>query len=288
VTLLPDEVVPGSPLGYTELAPPPRLREAVECVWVRRAAGSPGGSRVGRQRVMPDGCADLVFDLSLKPALGDGRVTGLRAIAVGAMTAPLLVEERAGSIVVGVRFHPGRAPPFLAAPLDELTDRRVALEALWGEAAPRLVSRLLAGRRPADWLAALDGELAAFGSPDPDPVVSRAASWIAAGGGRARIGELAPRLGISRQALARRFRRHVGLGPKAFARVVRMRAAVARVERCAAAGARVDWAALALEQGFFDQAHLCAELRVLAGLRPTSLLRRPAVPDLQDADGASG
>jgi len=93
--------------------------------------------------------------------------------------------------------------------------------------------------------------------------------WIVESEGRVRSGELARRLGLSRQTLARRFRRQVGVGPKMLARVVRLRATVARIERAE----QVDWAELALDLGFSDQAHLCSELRELAGASPTSLQR---------------
>jgi AraC-like DNA-binding protein len=58
-----------------------------------------------------------------------------------------------------------------------------------------------------------------------------------------------------------------------FARIVRVRAVLARLETGA------DWAALATELGYSDQAHLSRDLRDLAGLTPTQLVRALRMSD---------
>jgi methylphosphotriester-DNA--protein-cysteine methyltransferase len=255
-----------APVGYAEWPPPPALAWAIECVWTRRSDGGP----TRHSRVLPDGCADLVFDLSERPALAGGEAAGLRAIAVGTMTRPLLTEVRPDSTLVGVRLRPGAGLPFVGAPLETVTDRSADLAALWRPAAvERLLERLATTERPGDWVRAIAAEIAPRGACVPDGAVRAAVRWIVESQGRVRAGELADRLGLSRQTLARRFRLQVGVGPKMLARVLRMRATVARIDKAP----DVDWATLALDQGFADQAHLCAELRDLAGAPPTRLRR---------------
>ena len=79
---------------------------------------------------------------------------------------------------------------------------------------------------------------------------------------------LAPALGVTRQHLARAFARHVGVPPKMFARVARVRRALAT----ARVATSVDWAALALDVGYYDQAHLAGEVRELTGRTPSEWL----------------
>src|SRR5437867_3470268 len=93
----------------TELAPPERLRPWVDAFWTR-----PGSASPLRQRVLPDGCADIVVDLD-----------GATISAVGTMTGPLLLDEPRPPAYFGVRFRPGRARALLRMPLHELTDRRI-------------------------------------------------------------------------------------------------------------------------------------------------------------------
>jgi AraC-like DNA-binding protein len=61
----------------------------------------------------------------------------------------------------------------------------------------------------------------------------------------------------------------VGVSPKTFARVVRLTRVVERV-RSVAAGESINWSALALELGYYDQAHLVDEFRELTGVTPTA------------------
>src|SRR5437660_11380763 len=96
-----------------EFAPSARLAPWVEAFWTRDAFSS---DTAVTQRVLPDGCADVVF--------ADGA-----AIAIGTMTSPLVLTETRAPALLGVRFRPGRAP--LGVPLSEITDARVPLGDLW-------------------------------------------------------------------------------------------------------------------------------------------------------------
>ncbi|WP_157517057.1 helix-turn-helix domain-containing protein [Mycobacterium sp. MS1601] len=77
----------------------------------------------------------------------------------------------------------------------------------------------------------------------------------------------AAELGWSHKRLIKRYRDTVGLPPKTVARIVRFEKLTSRLGR-----GDVDWAALAADCGFFDQAHLAREVRSLAGQTPTELL----------------
>jgi AraC-like DNA-binding protein len=99
--------------------------------------------------------------------------------------------------------------------------------------------------------------------------VDEAVRRIVAAGGSLGITRLAPALGVTRQHLARRFADFVGLSPKTFARVVRLRRLIAEA-RAARDGTGPGWSALAVEVGYYDQAHLTDEFRELTGLTPAA------------------
>lgn len=102
-----------------------------------------------------------------------------------------------------------------------------------------------------------------------------------------RVRDLCARLGVSRQALARAFHEHVGVSPKTLGRVLRLQRAVRLLARGAAGGrARARLADLALDAGYYDQSHLVAEFKELAGLTPSAYLIETAgglVPFFQDS-----
>lgn len=221
-------------MRYAEFAPTAALRPWVECFWTSR-----DDADTGERRVLPDGCADLVFDLT------DGEGT-----AVGTMTRPLVVPVREGGEFLGVRFRPGRAAAFLRVPLAEITDARVPLRELWkGDPLPMTV-------------AALERVLLERLDPDHDPRVDAAVERIIRGAGR--VEEIAKEIGISRQHLARQFLHHVGVPPKTFARVMRFRRVLQSL------GHEADWADVAVAHGYYDQSHLIADFRELAGETPNA------------------
>src|SRR2546422_5701041 len=101
-----------------EYPPPAALAPFVDAFW-SRAAGQSTGS-VGPQRILPDGCLDIV-------------VGPRQAIVVGAMTRPIVVPPADGAGLIGVRFRPGMATAFLRIPAAALTDDRAPLEAVWSD-----------------------------------------------------------------------------------------------------------------------------------------------------------
>ena len=87
---------------------------------------------------------------------------------------------------------------------------------------------------------------------------------------RADRGPRATSSGWSRRHFGERFREHVGLAPKPAARVLRFRRALALLERDD--GARLG--EIALDCGYYDQAHLNRDFRAFAGSAPGDHLSR--------------
>ncbi|MCD2114512.1 helix-turn-helix domain-containing protein [Rhodococcus rhodochrous] len=96
-----------------------------------------------------------------------------------------------------------------------------------------------------------------------DPMADLART-LAAG---AAVTEVAATLGWSDRTLRRRSARAYGYGPKMLSRVLRFRRAVAR------ARAGDDFARVAADCGYSDQAHLAREVRALSGVTLGELAR---------------
>jgi len=234
---------------YREYPASAALAPWVVCYWTRAAFATAGEPLI--QRVLPDGCADVIFDLQAA------------ALAVGTMTTTLVLREQLAPELLGVRFRPGRAYPFFRMPLAELTDQRADLLDVWGRDAAAIAERIAVQPTTEQRIAVIETELLRR-LGDSDPRVDAAVSWIVRSGGRVSIERIASEIGISRQHLSRCFAQHVGVTPKTFARVMRFESLVREARQ---SGAR-DWAALAIDFGYFDQAHLIADFRELAGITP--------------------
>jgi AraC-like DNA-binding protein len=86
---------------------------------------------------------------------------------------------------------------------------------------------------------------------------------------RVRILSVAEEAGLSVGRLTRLFKDAVGLTPKRYLRIQRF----VRVLRRTRKGQPAPWACLAVECGYYDQAHLINEFHALAGVSPSVYLR---------------
>jgi AraC-like DNA-binding protein len=240
---------------YVEYRAPRELASHVCCVWTH-AAGPDGHV----QRVLPDGCTDIV------------RIGGELVIA-GPATGHALADIPPGTAAVGVRFGPGAAGAALGVPARELQDRTVDLGEVWGARAAELAERIEAVPEP-DRLTALARAVAERlrDAPEPDRLVAQAARLLGRGASVAQTGR---EVALGERHLRRRFHDAVGYGPKTLQRVLRLD----RFLRVAEASPEPDLARAALEAGYYDQPHLTRECKELSGLSPVALLaaRRLAV-----------
>jgi AraC-like DNA-binding protein len=174
-----------------------------------------------------------------------------------------------GPFYIQFILQPDAARAVFGVPVCELTDRAVELEELWGPCAREVTERV--GRLSNDPQAAafaLEDVLAkrSVAGDRGARLARRAAATLAMAAPEvANIGGLARDLGASERSLRQAFHDHIGISPKRFMRIARIRRVLAR----AGSG---GWARLAVEHGFYDQAHLNAEFRALLRVSPSQYL----------------
>jgi methylphosphotriester-DNA--protein-cysteine methyltransferase len=220
------------------------LERWIECAWTRDGPD-------GHERIVPDGCMDLIWS----------EQTGL--MAVGPNTTAFLAPLDDGASVVGVRLHPGAAPPLFGVPAPALRDAREPAHRLWGDAVKRLEERVAAARTATERADLLTAFLSDCATAEPEPLVRAAAQRLE----RARVAAVADELAVSERHLRRVVSAHVGYGPKLLARVLRLRRALARVREGA------ELADVAYGGGYSDQAHFSHDCSELAGVPPGRFLQ---------------
>ncbi|MBE8525131.1 AraC family transcriptional regulator [Amycolatopsis sp. H6(2020)] len=233
---------------YREVAPPPALADVLACSW----HGRTGWARP--LRVLPDGCADLVWD-------------GAALTVVVTVGAPLRLWVPASSSRVGVRLRCGAAAAVLGTSMPELPAGAIPLSDLWGADARRAEEVLAASGDPRVQRGVLE-RLVARRRAAPD---RRVLAAVHALGVTSRTAAVAGALGVSERALRRHFVHSVGAGPKQLHRVRRFQAFLRRLDALAAR--RTSLARVAADLGYADQSHLGRECRRLSGSSPAALVR---------------
>ena len=228
------------------------LKPYVGCFWVVTAEF--GGSI----HLVPDGSTAI----SLQFEGGRASCWLLR----GPLLRPETRRYAPETAVAGIRLRPAVAHLLSGIPAYEMVGRSLCLREL--PAFQGLVAARPSPGTPAEAIDALQRFLLErLCHADVHPVVAAAIREIQSAGGRLPISEVAVRCGVSLRHLSRLMRIWVGYGPKRFASIVRFQETLSRIESSRGRSA----ALLAVESGFFDQAHLTANVKGLSGATPGDL-----------------
>jgi AraC-like DNA-binding protein len=222
----------------------------------------PVAGRVSHER-LPDGRTILVFRVFEEGRKGDVCIAGPR-------TRALFKNATGVTRAVMLQFKPGWSEQLLGVAASELTDRIVQLEDLWGRPGGDLCSEFLAARSLPEMLDRLSHAIALRAHQTFDPASARLARRAVRlfEGDEVRVESVAEQLGVTARHLRRAFTESVGIGPKDFARAVRLRRAVGM------AATSKDWGSIAADAGYYDQAHLIGDFRELVGLTPGAFVKR--------------
>lgn len=246
---------------HERLAPGPALGALVEHYWW--VGWDMQGQPAQQQETLPHPNVHLVVEHDAEGVYGVHTARYTKALA-------------GRGFAFGVKFRPGGFRPFFGRPVAQIADRRVALASLFGADGTRLVRAVRASAGAAD---ALPGALAALAEdfllarlPPPDADAALAAALvdaIAGDPGLLTVQALAAQAGMNRRALQRLFQQYVGVGPKWVIQRYRMHEALAQLQ----AGAAPALAQLALDLGYFDQAHFVRAFTALVGQPPGAYRR---------------
>ncbi len=222
-------------------------------IWVHRLANREPVPVV----IVPDATVDLQW-------------IGGRLRLAGPDREPMTEILAPETTVVGFRFRPGMAAPWLGVPLNEVVSKRIALDDLWGSSAGLVERPVQDARGIEQALSILERRLATV-VPTPSlraDGMGSAYDLVAAGPpeGRELIDWLTETLGMSERTLRRRFLETYGYGPKTLHRIQRFNKYLKLAQTSPGAAA-----ALAADAGYADQAHLIRETRRLTGATPRQL-----------------
>ncbi|MEZ4317928.1 MAG: helix-turn-helix domain-containing protein [Myxococcota bacterium] len=246
----------------------PALRGVVSLLWAGRSAG---GS-ASHDLLIPTGGAHLSFRPCGTPIrIGRDSAQVERSGVLGGPRSVAHVHDAVPARSVGVMLCVGALPRLFQVPARELAEQHIGLDALWDRDAARLNEQLA----ESDDTRALDRVEAMLVSrlrPSPRPPgLVEALEALAAG---ARVDEVARAIGRTPRTLGLWFDHSVGLRPRRWGMLHRLRHALAL------ARTEPDGSVVAHGAGYFDHAHLCRDLRELVGESLTTLRdHRPGEPN---------
>jgi AraC-like DNA-binding protein len=153
----------------------------------------------------------------------------------------------------------------LLGDVEAYNDAVVPLDQALGREGSSLVERLAGAASWADRLDVLDESFGRHDLPALAPEVVWLRRQLVRSRGQARVEPLMDETGWSRRHVTERFRRQIGITPKAYGRLLRFGHATALLMETSP---RRTLAQVATESGYYDQSHLTRDFTALAGMTP--------------------
>jgi AraC-like DNA-binding protein len=229
-------------------------------------------------RFLPDGNVNVVFDMTDYPKFIYDNYT-LKEIQAcknvwfsGIRNNYITIPSGRDSELFIIIFHKGKAYPFVEMPLNQLTDYVVDGELV-------MTNEILEMRETLISLASIKQKflyaetflLKKFGHKLViNPLINYAVSSIIHKPDQTSIERLSEKIGYSQKHFIKIFKEHVGLAPKSFLKIIRFQKAIREIEKKRTA----DWIIVALESGYYDQAHFIHDFRNFSGFTPSQYLKK--------------
>jgi len=241
---------------HARMAPSPELAWLVQHFWIVR--WDLLGHAPQQRETLPHPNVHLVFEPT-------------RSRIYGVHSARFTQTLQGRSFAFGVKFRPGGFRPILRRAISTLRDRSLQPQEVFGPAFATVEAELLAREDDASMVALAEAFLRRH-LPAMDPLaiqVGEIVDGIVHDRTLTTVEQLVQRWGFDKRRLQRHFSEYVGVSPKWVINRYRLHEAVERL----AEGSAVDWAQLALDLGYFDQAHFIRDFRKLVGRPPAAYTR---------------
>ena len=228
-----------------------------------------------RRRELPTAEAPLIINFGAPFHLftpgGERRGCDMTSFVTGAYETFQLVESCGASSGVQVNFTLLGIRLLVGRPIEDMANRAIAPEDIFGAFARELTHRLFEATSWEARFACLDHALVSrISSPANVPAGVRWA-WrrLMVSRGQVDLATIVQEVGWSQRHFIAQFKHQIGVSPKVFARMLRFEQVVLALR----AGRATDLAGLALAAGYYDQSHFNRDVREFAGATPGELVR---------------
>ncbi len=223
-------------------------------------------------RFLPNGDTEILIDFQDRPQhiYDNDTLKEIQAChhvwASGVRTEPITIPSGTDSEMMVLMFKKGMAASFFPFPMNEMANTVLDADLVWGPDLGILREQML-GTDNIDerFRMAEDLLLRKFASKlDLNPCVAYAVNEMRARPDRLSIARMNQEIGYSQKHFTDMFKRHVGITPKAYLKLMRFQKAVKTID----AAENLDWGTIAIDCGFYDQAHFINDFKRFSGFTP--------------------
>ena len=260
-------------MQYQEYIPSIQLQSFVKCYWLLHDVD---GSNHDFEKIIPDGSPEMIIHLG---SPFEERIDGMIYLQetfflYGQLFSSIEIRPSLQPKVLGIKFHPFGLSAFTSIPQTELSGKRNLVEQIF-PAFPvaEYLERFQLAETPAVLYQTVDKMMLRMlhhrkdFSDDKLGKMKTAISSMQKVNGNLKIDHLTRSLNMSRRELERKFNRYIGLAPKQLAKIFRLQFALQSESKSELL------THLALEAGYYDQAHFIHEFAAIVKQTPSEYFR---------------
>ena len=257
-------------MNYQTFQPQTNLQPLIKCYW---ALEVPAETNPQKQRIVPDGCMELIFILGddIKRYTSETEfIIQPRAVVVGQITEPFIIQPTGYVNCFAVRFYPFGFANFISTPLKELENKETHINQLFEEStANELEQKIIQAESDEQRIEIIETFLLDKLNDKSiiDNIVKSTIDTLFSTKGSTPIGTIKEDLSKRRQ-LERKFFKQVGLSPKQFGKVIRLQTALKMILN----EKPENLTQIAYESEYYDQAHFIKDFKEFTGINPKEFL----------------
>lgn len=262
--------------------PEPRLRPYIRSYVGYHLAGFPPGEHIG----MPSPFLTVIITIGDQLHIGaasqpEQASTSWDTLAAGITPAPCTITHDGNQHGIQLALTPLGSRALFGMPTAALGSWMVGLDEVLGADAREIRERVAAVDEWELRFQVLDEVLGRkVDEYRLHPALEQAWRLLVGSGGSKRVADVADEVGWSRRHLVNRFVGEFGVTPKDSARIARF----ARSHQLLKQVELPSLAELAIECGYYDQAHMARDWRELAGMSPSRWRANEVFAFIQDRD----
>ena len=266
-------------MTFREILPCIPLRPYINCFWYYDE--SKQESELIKERVIPNGCMELIFHLGDRVIRSTQRQSGLnpRFNFVGQKTSAYFIQPTGNTRMLGVRFYPHTTTFVIPIPLAELNNQVYPMEVIFGSRINTLAQQIYNLQTPNKIIPILESFflkcLSQYEGGNNHKRVEMAVKNILRSRGTVKIEALANKMGISSRYLEMIFKEFTGIPPKLFSRITQFQTIFELVHQ----QPDLNLTQLAYLNNYADQAHFTRTCKKFTGVSPKHFLKeaRPMI-----------
>jgi AraC-like DNA-binding protein len=190
----------------------------------------------------------------------------------GVVTGKFTYLAKDKGMAFGIKFRPGAFYPFVKTPVSDLTNKAIDVFEVFGEDGLVLEAAITASKDKGKMIEAAEKFLRER-LPERDEnvvMINTVIDTIIGDRSILKVDDVVRRLGLNKRGLQRLFSQYVGVSPKWVIQRYRLYEAADKL----AHGEVKDWPTLAVDLGYFDQAHFIKDFKAIVGKTPAEYARQ--------------